>query len=106
MIHKDHVTGDLVLSGQRPLHIGDFVPKHYTRAIGGVQIVRGEFAQKYGYLNSESKWQLPNPKPFGDFKDDIAYRRMCGLFGKIRGVDLDGVLRIRHSTTTYQKPVT
>lgn len=112
MIHRDWKTGDRAtqaLNGKPRLvniSVAEFVPKHYNRAIGGVQIVRGDFARRYGYLNGHPKWQQPRTdgKMFGDFVDDRQYRGFCGRHGKIVGVDLPGLYRIRHSTTSYQAP--
>jgi hypothetical protein len=108
-IHKDHKTGDERTSAIDLDNLGlvnidpaEFVPKRYRKAIGGVQIVRGDFAREHGYLNGIDKWQRPTDKPFGDFRDDIAYRNYCLQYGKIVGVDLPGMFRIRHQRTTYQ----
>jgi len=108
MIHRDHVTGDNCLKGASDnIRLRDvdptlFVKKHYTRAIGGVQIVQGDFARQYGYLKDAATWQLPTQLPFSSFRDDIAYRNFCKEHGRIRGVDLPGMYRLRHSQTTYQ----
>ncbi len=80
----------------------DFAPKRYNKAIGGVQIVRGNFAQSCGYLNNEVKWQTPAEKPFASFADDIAYRKACEKYGSIVKVGLPGVFRLRHGKTSYE----
>jgi len=108
MISKDHATGDAELLKAESCRTIDFdypiyVPKQYNRAIGGVQIVRGDFARKHGYLNDSPEWQKPTETPFGDFRDDVAYRKFASMFGPIVGVDFPGVFRIRHSSTTYQE---
>ena len=111
-ISKDHETGDTyaarAMLGQewypkRPWRNDDFIPKHYNRAIGGVQIVQGDFARKHGYLNGHRKWQTPRTdgKPFKDFVDDRAYRGVCVKHGPIVPIDLPGMYRLRHSTTTH-----
>jgi hypothetical protein len=108
MIHKDHATGDRATQriADRPRIVEvrpvDFVPKRYNRAIGGVQIIQGDFARQWGYLNGDEEWQKPAPIPFGDFRDDVMFRRRCSELGQIIGVDLPGLYRIRHSTTSYQ----
>ena len=112
MIHKNHEIGDALLRTIKErvhyplpvplLNVHNFIEKQYNRAIGGVQIVRGEFAYEHGYLDREEKWQRPVKKPFGDFRDDIAYRNFCTKYGSIMSVDLPGVYRIRHTETTYQ----
>ena len=110
-IHRDHATGDAALAkvdldNPRLIDVdpSEFIDKGYNRAIGGVQIVRGNFARQYGYLNGDPAWQQPAAKPFGDFRDDVAYRTFCWTKGPIVGVDLPGMLRLRHSTTSYQGP--
>lgn len=108
MICKDHAMGDRLLNyAANRVCVLDvdpncFIPNHYRRAIGGIQIVQGDFAREHGYLDGIEKWQTPVAKPFGDFHDDIAYRKYCKQFGKIVPVDLPGIKRLRHSTTTYQ----
>lgn len=106
MIHKDHETGDLALASDRPglrrVDESEFVSKAYDRAIGGVQIVRGEFARAHGYLDGIPKWQRPKAVVLGDFKDDVAYRKFCLGHGSIVPVRLPGMHRIRHSRTSYQ----
>jgi hypothetical protein len=103
MIHKSHYVGDVdlnsVADNPRLLDIdpGDFHPKRYTRAIGGVQIVQGDFAREHGYLDIP-KWQGSLDRPFSDAgRSDMAYRGYCRGFGDIIGVDLPGMYRIRHS---------
>lgn len=106
-ISGNHAVGDQTLAvgksykGLRMIDPSDFVSKVYYRAIGGVQIVQGDFARQYGYLNGSKKYQRPNPHPFGDFRDDITYRQTCLSTGAIVAVDLPGLFRIRHSCATY-----
>lgn len=109
MIHKDHKTGDIAtkeVMQTEPklcfLKINEFVPKLYHRAIGGVQIVKGEFAHQYGYLHEHPRWQKPCEIPFADFRDDVKYRNFCSSYGKIKRITLPGVYRIRHTHTSYQ----
>jgi len=112
-IHQDHVTGDQVTGLITEPQLKDidktlFIEKKYNRAIGGIQIVQGEFAREFGYLDGDRKWQQPrlDNNPFGDFRDDIAYRSFCQTKGTIVGIDLPGVFRIRHTHTSYQPPKT
>ena len=106
-IHKDHATGDKLLCGMKEPKLvdidpEDFIDKRYRKAIGGVQIVQGDFARQHGYLNGDEKWQRSTDKPFGDFRDDVAYRSFCLQHGPIVGVDLPGMFRLRHTATTYK----
>jgi hypothetical protein len=109
-ILKDHATGDSWLRhavdqvGMLTISEHDFVPHRFNRAVGGVQIVRGDFARKHGYLNVP-EWQKPTKRPFCNFKDDIAYREFCRKHGEIVAVDLPGVFRIRHTETAYKEQV-
>lgn len=80
----------------------DFVPKKYNRAIGGVFIIDADFVREHGYL-PDTKWQNPRTdgKPFGDFRDDVAFRKYVKKHSKITAVDLPNLYRIRHSIKTY-----
>lgn len=109
-IHRDWKTGDErtgAIDLDDPCLVDvdpmEFVPKQYHDAIGGVQIVRGDFVRKHGYLAGDEKWQRPSVDPFGDFRDDVAYRRYCRQCGPIVRVDLPGMYRLRHTRTTYQE---
>ena len=108
MISKNWDLGDLEtkrLSYDPRLYQIDktnFVTKSYNRAIGGVQIVRGNFARAHGYLNNQEEWQTPVEKPFSSFKDDIAYRNFCTAFGPVTKVELPGCYRLRHNQTSYE----
>ncbi len=111
MIHRDHATGDraaeLVAEGPRLIDIAadEFVPKRYKKAIGGVQIVQGDFARKHGYLDGYSKWQRPFSGPgFDKCRCDLPYRRFCRDFGKVVGVDLKGMYRLRHTVAGHGRP--
>jgi len=112
-ISRDHKTGDRYLLPAVESEVlvdinpSDFVDWKYTRAIGGVQIVRGTLARKHGYLDGEEKWLKPREDGIvlGDFSDDCRYRRFCGdREKKVEGVDLPGLYRIRHTRTSYQEP--
>ena len=112
-IHRDHVTGDKATSKvtNNPqlvdIHLDEFTSKRYDRAIGGVQIVKGDFARKYGYLGNTPKWQrsvyeVSDGKMFGDFRDDVVFRTHCKLLGNVQGVNLPGLYRLRHTQTTHR----
>lgn len=101
-INNDWVTGDgYVGSLARDPHIvnindEDFKQWHYNRAVGGVQIVKGDFARQYGYLNNNKRWQA-QVEPFQSCREDPHYRRYCSKFGKIIRVDLHWMYRLRHT---------
>lgn len=113
-IHKDHLTGDQFWKNDAEERIGryrdqgsgdDFVLKKYDRAIGGVQIVSGNFSRKHGYLKSQPKWLEPLTdisKPFPCFQDDVKFRKECQSKGLSCPIDLPNLYRFRHTETTYQ----
>ena len=109
-ISRTHRGGDAVLtcaassssSYLKDLWDANWVPEKYNRAIGGAQIVRGDIARKYGYLDGDEKWQRPTMDTLADTKEDVAYRRACQRHGRILGIDLPGVYRLRHSESTIR----
>ncbi len=113
LIHKDHATGDketAAVTEPRLIEIDPtlFVPKTYTRAIGGIQIVPKSYLDKHGYLNGDATYQqLVNDlsKPFACFRDDVAFRSLCHKRGKVVSISLPNLFRMRHSATTYQHQV-
>ena len=111
MIHKDHAIGDELVRNSLEsddtmlfINASDFELKRYNRAIGGVQIVPRRVIQKRGYLDGDRKWQRPRTdnKPFGDFRDDVAFRSICEKNGGVTKAKMPGLFRLRHSRTTYQ----
>lgn len=45
-----------------------------SRAIGGVQIVSGDYVKEFGYLRDDAKYQAPPDRPFPDSLDTAAFR--------------------------------
>ena len=112
--HRDHATGDAWWSshvntqpGILTINENDFVQVPMRKAIGGVQIVGGDFAREHGYLNGQEKWQRPvlGDKPFPDFRDDVRYRKYCAAHGGVVGVATPNLYRLRHSQVTYKPAV-
>lgn len=69
------------------------------KAIGGIQIVPGDLARTYGYLDGLVRYHRPATAPvMGGWHGDKKYRNWLadktGL--PIMGVDIPGVYRIRH----------
>jgi len=102
-----HENGDKMLlaaeQGNIPVDIidpADFRVKRYWKAIGGVQIVQGDFAREHGYLK-DTAWVEPNPIMSWLTRCDIAYRKYCLTMGKILPIKLPGVYRVRHSERSY-----
>lgn len=108
--HRSHAAGDDYwqqnLNARVTIDIdpNDFAPQQFKKAIGGVQIVPGDFARQHGYLNEQQKWQtsVPTDKPFRDFRDDVRYRKYCAARGGVAGIDLPNLYRLRHSRVTYK----
>lgn len=82
----------------------DYESARYSRAIGGVQIVNGNYCREFGYLNGHRKWMKPTDgiRPFPDFRDDVAFRKAAGRHGDQIEIDVPGIRRIRHSRVTYK----
>lgn len=110
--HKDHATGDAIVKEITAgcviaLHEQDFTPTHYRKAIGGIQIVSGADARKYGYLAGNKKWQTPRDcEPFSKHcRDDRIFRGECLKRGPSVALDIPNVYRLRHSEAGHGKPI-
>lgn len=73
----------------------NYVPKRNDRAIGGIQIVRGDVARRLGYCKSSRYQGVPSTTWVPNY-DDVWFRRTL----KTRGApfDMPQLYRIRHST--------
>ena len=104
-IHVNHATGDEYIarvSGIKPYDIDpkDFEPQRLSRAIGGVQIVSGDTARRYGYLPTSDRHQAEyHEKHFKRSVSDRAYREHLQSHGVVTTAKLfiPGVYRLRHS---------
>ncbi len=112
MIQRDHELGDTALKKVQDdsklidIDPTEFVSKRYGRAIGGVQIVQGDYARKYGYLN-KTKWVKPitSGKFLACWCDRIYREQLHSRGDKIVAVDLPGLYRLRHSKAGHgRKP--
>lgn len=101
-IHKSHDYGDVLIEKleKLPVHLVSIDPDHFEtrrerRAIGGIQIVKGDWCRKFGYLK-DTKWMNPvdDSQGFRSCKCDVPFRKSVG---KSEAVDIPGVYRIRHS---------
>lgn len=57
-----------------------FFRKSFYRAMGSIQIVRGDFARKHGYCPNRKQCQTPDTDPFGgcySSQSDLDYRLFC-----------------------------
>lgn len=76
--------------------VEEFEPVRMRRAIGGIQIVRGDVCRKSGYLSNHSRWQQPSAVPeFQRCREDASFRR--SLRSPKLALEIPGVYRIRHS---------
>jgi hypothetical protein len=107
----DERVGDALLAildnnGNPAVDTSDFIATHPKKAIGGIQIIAGDYCRRYGYLNHDKRRQRPlNP---GDtmFKtlEDSAIRKHIATVGQAMAIDLPGVYRLRHTRNAYQYP--
>ena len=107
-VQREHHLGDELVAGaaragQLLLDVdpSQFVPKRERKAIGGIQIARGSFVRQHGYLSGH-RLQAPADRPFESFADDVAFRADCAKHGEVRGMELPGLFRLRHTRTSYQ----
>lgn len=108
-ITTDHKSGDKALLTkandvivENPLEQMPWSLEQFPRAIGGVQIVTGNTARKYGYLNG-TKWLRP-VEPEGGFlntKEDVVYRK---TFDRSEKINVPNLYRIRHTITGLGVP--
>lgn len=75
----------------------DFMQRRESKAIGGLQIIPGDVARKYGYCKDDK--QLQSSVTDGKWKDtkgDFRYRKILGTRGT--PLDLPNLYRIRQTT--------
>lgn len=108
--HRDWALGDALVDRIKQGGVGfseipddgEFVATREKIAIGGMQIVPGDFCRAHGYLNG-TRWIEPldpPPRSFISFRDDIAFRRQEGL-GRGHKITIPEVYRIRHTENGY-----
>ena len=85
----------------RPIEVDQtgFTKHRYNRAIGGVQIVKGDACREAGYLPDSEKWQRPQETWARTFEDKVYRAHMDQIFGSGTGarIVLENVCRIRHT---------
>lgn len=104
LLHQSpsHAAGDAFLAAADPLAIHEFsdsdlatfVVKHNPRAIGGLQIARGDACRRLGYCD-QPRWQRPETE-WKQTKEDPVFRKSLGAGGGV-GLDVVGLYRVRHS---------
>lgn len=72
---------------------GDFRPVPQPRAIGALQITRGELVRRIGYCKDIPQFMRP-AKQFGRTFEDVKFRKLLGTKGE--PMDIPGVYRIEH----------
>src|SRR5690606_11528565 len=97
-----YLTTNQNKKGQLPIDFSANWQMSNNRAIGGLQIVKGEFARKHGYIPNHKKYQTPPDVPFPDTKDDACYRRELLKIGTGKTIGpLASLYRIRHTEVGY-----
>lgn len=97
---RSHDLGDRSIRRAREIEglvsvdVSEFRPERMSRAIGGIQIVRGSYCREQGYLKNSRRAQMPRVE-WRRTHEDVSFRRHLGGGGL--AVDLPGVYRIRHS---------
>lgn len=102
MVHAQHGIGDALLAPHidKPPQVcpdigGGFVRRRSVIAIGGIQIAKGDFCRKRGYIGRRRFLQpVPAELGFQSCRGDIMFRRACGSSAPIRARH---IYRIRHS---------
>lgn len=108
-ISSTHTDGDELIrneevSGWGPLTLNkaNFHIRNEPRAIGGLQIVTGDYCRTHGYLHN-SKWTRPvESDHFLSCKCDVPFRRKIPGDRKA-GVLITNLYRVRHSRTGRDK---
>ncbi len=81
----------------------NFVARTHYKAIGGVQIVEGDFARRYGYCDKSVACQTPTPDgTFASCICDLHFRGICRMLGGQAGLDIKGIYRMWHPRRRYK----
>lgn len=70
-----------------------FSPRVHNRAIGALQIARGDVLREVGYCKDIKRFMRP-AKQFGRTREDVKFRRLLGTRGE--PLDVPGLYRIEH----------
>lgn len=107
--HRTHGLGDECIShalrtpGLLAADPVEFEPTKMGRAIGGIQIVSGDFCRSQGYLRDSKQAQQPMAEAIWvSTREDWWFRKQLGTPGV--PVNLPGVYRIRHSKAGRSSP--
>jgi len=109
MGHRSHALGDTCIqraqesNGLVEAAQDEFEPNIMNRAIGGIQIVRGDWCRDRGYLKNSKRAQSPRePAIWKRTREDVSFRREMGTSGG--AAPIPGVYRIRHSQAGREVP--
>lgn len=107
-IQKSHALGDAMIARVVPGELftpdpSEFKPRRERYAIGGLQIVSGETARRYGYCDG-TKWAEPVSEQggFRDTKEDKVFRRAMEAIDGSAAIDLPNLYRLRHSRSAFE----
>ncbi len=70
-----------------------FVPRRHDRAIGAMQIARGDVMRRAGYCKDIPRYKRP-ARQFGRTREDRTFRALLGTPGE--PLDVEGLYRIEH----------
>lgn len=99
-LNQHHTLGDMIISNAAAGQVEMPPKKLFFRrreqiAIGGIQIVQGDYCREHGYLSKKRKWQEPvELDHFDRCYCDIRFRKNVGSAKPVR---VPEVYRIRHS---------
>lgn len=103
-IHKKHRIGDALIHSleQTSKHIrivsrSDFVQTDPKIAIGGIQVVKGDFCRERGYMD---RWKRRlQPSGSDSFEQCLGDKKFRSYVGSSEQRGINGVFRVRHSRT-------
>lgn len=100
LAHRCRTLGDAAIAkvaapGVVGIDKSEFQPDAMNRAIGGIQIVRGDVCREKGYLPQHPQFQQPADRWQRTFEDP-AFRHSLGV-SRGEPIDLPNLYRIRHT---------
>ena len=94
-LEEDDSLFDAVEAGPRIVDIEprQFSPVEHFKAVGALQIVRGDVAREVGYCKDIARFMRP-ARQFGRTREDRKFRHLLGTHGD--PIELPGLFRIEH----------
>ena len=93
--HGDELIARVTDTKLAAIDVESFLPARQNRAIGGIQVVKGETARRWGYLKDSKRYQKP-AKNWTRTKEDPVYRKRVAASAGYP-LQIQNVFRIRHS---------